>query len=85
MLADGIPGARPAQLLADLRERVQAAVPRAAAVFLMPVNAVEEPPELTPPRDPVTTGCDGFLATSNRDQRRHHQDRANHGETCSSV
>jgi hypothetical protein len=36
------------QLLAELRGRVTAAIPRAALVFLTPAVAVEQQPEPTP-------------------------------------
>jgi cation diffusion facilitator family transporter len=45
---DAISGLRLRQLLAELRGRVTAAIPRAALVFLTPVVAVEPPPEPTP-------------------------------------
>jgi hypothetical protein len=45
---DGVSGARLGQLLAELRGRVTAAVPRATQVFLTPAVAVEQPPEPTP-------------------------------------
>jgi len=45
---DAISGLRLRQLLAELRERVTAAIPRATLVFLTPAVAVEPPPELTP-------------------------------------
>ena len=45
---DTISGLRLRQLLAELRERIAQAIPRAAAISLMPVVAVEHPPEPTP-------------------------------------
>jgi hypothetical protein len=45
---DAISGLRLRQLLAELRGRVTAAIPRTALVFLTPVVAVEPPPEPTP-------------------------------------
>jgi hypothetical protein len=45
---DAISGLRLRQLLAELRGRVTAALPRAALVLLTPVVAVEQPPEPTP-------------------------------------
>jgi hypothetical protein len=45
---DAISGLRLRQLLAELRGRVTAAIPRAALVFPTPVVAVEPPPEPTP-------------------------------------
>jgi cation diffusion facilitator family transporter len=45
---DPISGLRLRQLLAELRGRVAAAVPRAVNVFLTPVLSVEQPPEPTP-------------------------------------
>jgi cation diffusion facilitator family transporter len=45
---DSISGMRQRQLLAELRDRIKQAIPRAVAVFLMPVVAVEKPPALTP-------------------------------------
>jgi cation diffusion facilitator family transporter len=45
---DAISGLRLRQLLAELRERVTAAIPRAVHVFLMPAVAVEPQPEPTP-------------------------------------
>ena len=45
---DAISGRRLRQLLAELRGRVTAAIPRATLVFLTPVVAVEQPPEPTP-------------------------------------
>ena len=45
---DTISGIRLRQLLAELRERIAQAIPRAAAISLMPVVAVEYPPEPTP-------------------------------------
>jgi cation diffusion facilitator family transporter len=45
---DAISGLRLRQLLAELRGRVTAAIPRAALVFLTPAVAVEPPPEPTP-------------------------------------
>jgi cation diffusion facilitator family transporter len=45
---DTISGIRLRQLLAELRERITQAIPRAAAISLMPVVAVEHPPEPTP-------------------------------------
>jgi divalent metal cation (Fe/Co/Zn/Cd) transporter len=44
---DAISSLRLRQLLAELRGRVTAAIPRAALVFLTPVVAVEQPPEPT--------------------------------------
>ena len=45
---DAISSLRLRQLLAELRGRVTAAIPRAAVVFLTPAVAVEPPPEPTP-------------------------------------
>ena len=45
---DTISGIRLRQLLAELRERITQAIPRATAISLMPVLAVEQPPEPTP-------------------------------------
>jgi cation diffusion facilitator family transporter len=45
---DTISGLRLRQLLAELRERIAQAIPRVAVVSLMPVVAVEPPPEPTP-------------------------------------
>jgi cation diffusion facilitator family transporter len=45
---DAISGLRLRQLLAELRERVTRAIPRATLVFLTPSVAVEQPPEPTP-------------------------------------
>jgi cation diffusion facilitator family transporter len=45
---DAVSGLRLRQLLAELRGRVTAAIPRAALVFLTPAVAVEQPPEPTP-------------------------------------
>jgi cation diffusion facilitator family transporter len=45
---DTISGIRLRQLLAELRERIAQAIPRAAAISLMPVVAVEHRPEPTP-------------------------------------
>jgi cation diffusion facilitator family transporter len=45
---DAISSLRLRQLLAELRGRVTAAIPRAALVFLTPVVAVEQQPEPTP-------------------------------------
>jgi cation diffusion facilitator family transporter len=45
---DTISGIRLRQLLAELHERIAQAIPRAAAISLMPVVAVERPPEPTP-------------------------------------
>lgn len=45
---DSISGLRLRQLLAELREQVTAAIPRATLVFLTPAVAVEPPPEPTP-------------------------------------
>jgi cation diffusion facilitator family transporter len=45
---DTISGLRLRQLLAELRGRVTAAIPRAALVFLTPAVAVEQQPEPTP-------------------------------------
>lgn len=45
---DAISSVRFRQLLAELRAQVATAIPRATAVFLMPVVALEEQPELTP-------------------------------------
>jgi cation diffusion facilitator family transporter len=45
---DAISGLRLRQLLAELRERIAQAIPRVAAVSLMPVVAVEPPPDPTP-------------------------------------
>jgi cation diffusion facilitator family transporter len=45
---DTISGIRLRQLLAELRERIAQAIPRAAAISLMPVVTVEHPPEPTP-------------------------------------
>jgi divalent metal cation (Fe/Co/Zn/Cd) transporter len=45
---DAISGLRLRQLLAELRGRVTAAIPRAALVFLTPVAAVEQRPAPTP-------------------------------------
>lgn len=45
---DTISGLRLRQLLAELRERIAQAIPRVAVVSLMPVVAVEDPPEPTP-------------------------------------
>jgi cation diffusion facilitator family transporter len=45
---DAISSLRLRQLLAELRGRVTAAIPRAALVFLTPVIAVEQQPEPTP-------------------------------------
>jgi cation diffusion facilitator family transporter len=45
---DAVSGLRLRHLLAELRGRVTAAIPRAAHVFLTPVVTVEQPPEPTP-------------------------------------
>ena len=45
---DAISGLRLRQLLAELRGRVAAAIPRATFVFLTPAVAIEPPPEPTP-------------------------------------
>ena len=45
---DTVSGLRLRQLLAELRERIAQAIPRVAVVSLMPVVAVEQPPEPTP-------------------------------------
>ena len=45
---DTISGIRLRQLLAELRERIAQAIPRVTAISLMPVVAVEHPPEPTP-------------------------------------
>jgi cation diffusion facilitator family transporter len=45
---DTVSGLRLRQLLAELRERIAQAIPRVAVVSLMPVVAVEHPPEPTP-------------------------------------
>ncbi len=45
---DAVSGLRLRQLLAELRGRVTAAIPRAAVVFLTPAVAVEQQPEPTP-------------------------------------
>ena len=45
---DAISSLRLRQLLAELRERVTAAIPRATLVFLTPAVVVEQPPEPTP-------------------------------------
>jgi len=45
---DAISGLRLRQLLAELRERITQAIPRATAISLMPVVAVEDLPEPTP-------------------------------------
>jgi cation diffusion facilitator family transporter len=45
---EAISGLRLRQLLAELRGRVTAAIPRATLVFLTPAVAVEPPPEPTP-------------------------------------
>lgn len=45
---DTISGIRLRQLLTELRERITEAIPRATAISLMPVLAVEQPPEPTP-------------------------------------
>jgi cation diffusion facilitator family transporter len=45
---DALSGLRLRQLLAELRERVTAAIPRATLVFLTPAVAVEPQPEPTP-------------------------------------
>jgi cation diffusion facilitator family transporter len=45
---DAISGLRLRQLLAELRDRLAQAIPRAAVVSLMPVVRVERPPEPTP-------------------------------------
>ena len=45
---DTMSGVGLCQLLAELRERIAQAIPRVAVVSLMPVVAVEHPPEPTP-------------------------------------
>ena len=45
---DAVSGLRLRRLLAELRGRVAAAIPRAALVFLTPAVAVEPPPQPTP-------------------------------------
>jgi divalent metal cation (Fe/Co/Zn/Cd) transporter len=45
---DSISGTRQRQLIAELRERVKQTIPRSVGVYLMPVVAVDHPPELTP-------------------------------------
>jgi cation diffusion facilitator family transporter len=45
---DTVTGIRLRQLLAELRQRIAQAIPRATAISLMPVVAVEHPPEPTP-------------------------------------
>jgi cation diffusion facilitator family transporter len=45
---DSISGIHLRQILAELRERITQAIPRAAAISLMPVVAVEHPAEPTP-------------------------------------